>query len=115
MTAHLGWRERQLVHLHHCRVCGAYLCCDSDEILRKNRPRVQISAVLAERIRTYNYPQGRVTDHRIGLTLYKLEQVLNGDLDELFDALNTFDQAENSRRAPVCPAATSKKKRAFCF
>lgn len=48
----------------------------------------------AERIRTYNYPQGRVTDHRIGLTLYKLEQVLNGDLTELFDALNTFDQAE---------------------
>lgn len=48
----------------------------------------------AERIRTYNYPQGRLTDHRIGLTLYKLEYILNGDLDELFDALNTFDQAE---------------------
>lgn len=48
----------------------------------------------AERIRTYNYPQSRVTDHRIGLTLYKLENMLNGDLDELFDALNTFDQAE---------------------
>ncbi len=48
----------------------------------------------AERIRTYNYPQSRVTDHRIGLTLYKLEQVLNGDLDELVDALRTFEQAE---------------------
>jgi len=48
----------------------------------------------AERIRTYNYPQSRVTDHRIGLTLYKLENMLNGDLDEMFDALNTFDQAE---------------------
>ena len=48
----------------------------------------------SERIRTYNYPQSRVTDHRIGLTLYKLEQVLNGDLDELTDALITFDQAE---------------------
>jgi len=47
----------------------------------------------SERIRTYNYPQGRVTDHRIGLTLYKLEQVLNGDLDEIFDALITSDQA----------------------
>ncbi len=46
------------------------------------------------RIRTYNYPQGRVTDHRIGLTLYKLEQVLNGDLDEIIDALVTSDQAE---------------------
>ncbi|MEG2144070.1 MAG: peptide chain release factor 1 [Oscillospiraceae bacterium] len=48
----------------------------------------------SERIRTYNYPQGRVTDHRIGLTLYKLEQVLNGDLDELLDAIVTFDQTE---------------------
>ncbi len=48
----------------------------------------------SERIRTYNYPQGRVTDHRIGLTLYKLEQVLNGDLDEIIDALITHDQAE---------------------
>lgn len=48
----------------------------------------------SERIRTYNYPQGRVTDHRIGLTLYKLDSILNGDLDELFDALIAFDQAE---------------------
>ncbi len=48
----------------------------------------------SERIRTYNYPQGRITDHRIGLTLYKLEAVLNGDLDELIDALITADQAE---------------------
>ena len=47
-----------------------------------------------ERIRTYNFPQGRVTDHRIGLTLYKLEAVLDGDLDELVDALITADQAE---------------------
>ena len=57
----------------------------------------------AERIRTYNYPQGRVTDHRIGLTLYKLEQVLNGDLDELFDALNTFDQAEKLKESSGVP------------
>ena len=48
----------------------------------------------SERIRTYNYPQGRVTDHRIGLTLYKLDSVLNGDLDEIIDALVTADQAE---------------------
>ena len=44
----------------------------------------------SERIRTYNYPQGRVTDHRIGLTLYKLEQILNGDMDEVIDALATY-------------------------
>ncbi|MBQ7089779.1 MAG: peptide chain release factor 1 [Clostridia bacterium] len=48
----------------------------------------------SERIRTYNFPQGRITDHRIGLTLYKLEQALNGDLDEIIDALITSDQAE---------------------
>ena len=48
----------------------------------------------SERIRTYNYPQGRVTDHRIGLTLYKLDAVLNGALDELIDALITADTAE---------------------
>ncbi|MCL2227382.1 MAG: peptide chain release factor 1 [Oscillospiraceae bacterium] len=48
----------------------------------------------SERIRTYNYPQGRVTDHRIGLTLYKLEQILNGALDEVIDALVIADQAE---------------------
>ena len=47
----------------------------------------------SERIRTYNYPQGRVTDHRIGLTLYKLESILNGNLTELIDALLTADTA----------------------
>lgn len=49
----------------------------------------------SERIRTYNYPQGRVTDHRIGLTLYKLEQIMNGDLDEVVDALIIADRAES--------------------
>ncbi len=48
----------------------------------------------SERIRTYNYAQGRVTDHRIGLTLYRLESILNGDLDEIIDALITADTAE---------------------
>ncbi len=51
----------------------------------------------SERIRTYNYPQGRVTDHRIGLTLYKLEAFLNGDLDEMINALITYDQAEKMK------------------
>ena len=47
----------------------------------------------SERIRTYNYPQGRMTDHRIGLTLYRLEQILQGDLDEIIDALTSEAQA----------------------
>ncbi len=48
----------------------------------------------SERIRTYNYPQGRVTDHRIGLTLYKIEQILNGDMDEIVESLITHYRAE---------------------
>ena len=51
-----------------------------------------------ERIRTYNFPQGRVTDHRIGLTLYKLDSVMDGELDELIDALITADQAERLKQ-----------------
>ena len=52
-----------------------------------------------ERIRTYNFPQGRVTDHRIGLTLYKIDSVMDGDLDEIIDALATADQAEKLKMA----------------
>ncbi|HJC00771.1 MAG TPA: peptide chain release factor 1 [Candidatus Flavonifractor merdavium] len=52
-----------------------------------------------ERIRTYNFPQGRMTDHRIGLTLYKLENVMNGDLDEIIDGLITADQAERLKHS----------------
>lgn len=48
----------------------------------------------SERIRTYNFPQGRVTDHRIGLTLHKLQQILDGDLEEVISALTTYDQTE---------------------
>ena len=48
----------------------------------------------SERIRTYNFPQGRVSDHRIGLTLYKIEAIMNGDIDELVDALVTADTAK---------------------
>ena len=52
-----------------------------------------------ERIRTYNFPQGRVTDHRINLTLYKIDAVMDGHLDELIDALATADQAEKLKNA----------------
>ncbi len=60
-----------------------------------NARRIQVgTGDRSERIRTYNYPQGRVTDHRINLTLYKIEAILDGDLDEIIDALITTDQAE---------------------
>ena len=57
------------------------------------------SGMRNERIRTYNFPQGRVTDHRIGLTLYKIDAVMNGQLDELIDALVTADQAERLKES----------------
>ena len=52
-----------------------------------------------ERIRTYNFPQGRVTDHRIGLTLYKIDTIMDGNIDEIIDALATADQAEKLKAA----------------
>ena len=52
-----------------------------------------------ERIRTYNFPQGRVTDHRVGLTLYKIDAVMDGDLDEIITALATADQAEKLKNS----------------
>ncbi len=52
-----------------------------------------------ERIRTYNFPQGRVTDHRIGLTLYKIDAIMNGGVEEIIDALATADQAEKLKNA----------------
>ena len=66
----------------------------------EERRRSQVgSGMRNERIRTYNFPQGRVTDHRIGLTLYKLDNVMDGGLDELIDALVTADQAERLQQA----------------
>lgn len=62
---------------------------------RSEERRSQVgSGDRSERIRTYNFPQGRVTDHRIGLTLYKLEIILQGDLDEIIDGLTTFYQSQ---------------------
>jgi len=63
------------------------------EISEKRRIQVG-TGDRSERIRTYNFPQGRVTDHRIGLTLYQLERVLEGEMDEIMDALTTHYQAE---------------------
>ncbi|HNR92525.1 MAG TPA: peptide chain release factor 1, partial [Dokdonella sp.] len=51
----------------------------------------------SQRIRTYNYPQGRVTDHRVNLTLYRLPEILQGDLDELVDTLTREDQVDQLR------------------
>ena len=65
----------------------------SSEYTQQRRSQVG-SGMRNERIRTYNFPQGRVTDHRIGLTLYKIDQIMNGEITEIIDALAAADQAE---------------------
>ena len=69
----------------------------TDQIAADRRSQVG-TGDRSERIRTYNFPQGRLTDHRIGLTLYKLDSVMNGDLDDVFEALITYDQTEKLKR-----------------
>ena len=70
----------------------------SSEVAEARRSQVG-SGDRSERIRTYNFPQSRVTDHRIGLTLYKLEEVLAGGLDALIDPLIAADRAEKLRES----------------
>ena len=70
----------------------------NSEVTSERRSQVG-TGMRNERIRTYNFPQGRVTDHRIGLTLYKIDAIMDGDLDELIDALVTADQAEKLQRS----------------
>ena len=68
----------------------------NDEISAERRSQVG-SGDRSERIRTYNFPQGRITDHRIGMTIYKLDSFLDGDIDESVDGLITSDQAEKMK------------------
>ena len=70
----------------------------NDEFSSERRSQVG-TGMRNERIRTYNFPQGRVTDHRIGLTLYKIDSIMDGDLDEVIDALVTADQAEKLQQS----------------
>ena len=66
---------------------------EADREYAENRKNQVGSGDRSERIRTYNFPQGRVTDHRIGMTIYKIEEFLDGDMDEIIDALMK-DEAE---------------------
>jgi peptide chain release factor 1 len=72
---------------------------DQNEKIAQNRKDQVGSGDRSGRIRTYNFPQGRVTDHRAGITLYKLENVLQGDLSELISGLSTYFQAERLKQA----------------
>ena len=71
------------------------LKAEQDKEYAENRKSQVGSGDRSERIRTYNFPQGRVTDHRIGLTLYKLEAFLDGDMDEVIDALTYADKEKS--------------------
>lgn len=71
-----------------------------EKIARERRAQVG-TGDRSERIRTYNFPQNRVTDHRINLTLYKLDQVMNGELDEIIDSLITYDQTEQIKNLGI--------------
>lgn len=79
------------------RVYDIFLQQQNDAISAERKSQVG-TGDRSERIRTYNFPQGRVTDHRIGLTLHRLEAILNGDLDEIIDALITTDQSEKLKQ-----------------
>ena len=80
------------------RLLDARVAEQNAEIAANRRSQVG-TGDRSERIRTYNYPQLRVTDHRIGLTLYRLADILNGDLDEIIDALIAADRAEKLRES----------------
>ena len=79
------------------RVYDIFLQQQNDAISAERKSQVG-TGDRSERIRTYNFTQGRVTDHRIGLTLHRLEAILNGDLDEIIDALITTDQSEKLKQ-----------------
>ena len=72
---------------------------EHDEQMSQHRKSQVGSGDRSERIRTYNFPQGRVSDHRINLTVHNLDKVLLGNLDEIVDALITTDQAEKLKHA----------------
>ncbi len=72
---------------------------ERSEAISQERKSQVGSGDRSERIRTYNFPQGRVSDHRINLTLYKIDAIMNGDLDEIIDALNTYFQSERLKQS----------------
>jgi len=68
---------------------------EQEEKIAKERKSMVKTGDRSEKIRTYNFPQNRVTDHRIGLTLHRLEEILNGDLDEIIESLEKKEQEQN--------------------
>ena len=94
----LGCKKDKAMKVLKSRLLEAKMQEQTDAMAQERKTQVG-TGDRSERIRTYNYPQGRRTDHRIGLTLYRLDDILNGNIDEVIDALITADRAaklENS-------------------
>ncbi len=85
--------KEKAMKILYARLSDFYRSQQKSKIASQRKAQVG-SGDRSERIRTYNFPQGRVTDHRINLTLYKLEQILNGELDELIESLSIADQSK---------------------
>jgi peptide chain release factor 1 len=83
--------REQAMRLLKSRLFEIYQRQQDDALAQERKSQVG-SGDRSERIRTYNFPQGRITDHRIGLTIYKIEQFLDGDMDEMIDALTLADR-----------------------
>ena len=87
--------KARALSLLHARLAGSMNRAGKQTAARPSPRKLQVgSGDRSQRIRTYNYPQGRITDHRIGLTLYKLDEVLGGNLDALLEPLRQEYQAE---------------------
>ena len=81
-----------------------------EKLTRERRSQVG-TGDRSERIRTYNFPQGRVTDHRIGLTLYRLEDIMQGDIDEIIESLGTYYQAKALAESAEAHKSTSGEQK----
>ena len=92
-----GKNKEKAMRVLRSRIYDMMAQQQNDEYARERKLKVG-SGDRSERIRTYNYPQGRVTDHRIGLTLYKLDTFLSGDMDEMLDALALADRTERMQQ-----------------
>ena len=92
-----GKNKEKAMRVLRSRIYDMMAQQQNDEYARERKLKVG-SGARSERIRTYNYPQGRVTDHRIGLTLYKLDTFLAGEMDEMLDALAIADRTERMQQ-----------------
>ena len=93
-----GKNKEKAMRVLRSRIYDQMLEARNDEYAQERRNKIG-SGDRSERIRTYNYPQGRITDHRIGMTLYKLDAFLAGDMDEMLDALAIADRNERMQAA----------------